>query len=371
MYLHQTNNMKKHIIPATAALLLALSLSSCGEEKKETPATATAEPEIETFELKKEKLSSELRMPAELTGFKQVDLYAKVSSFVKDLKVDIGSKVKQGQLLIVLEAPEISSQLAAAQSRLHSQEAVYMASNSTYNRILETSKVEGTISKNDLDQATARKNSDFAQLQAARAAYKEVQVIQSYLEIRAPFDGIVTARNINTGAYVGPAGKGSELPLLVVQDQKKLRLGISVPEMYSGYLNDGDELSFTVRSMPSETFKAKIARMSGALDLKFRSERVELDVINTTNKLLPGMVAEVILPLNAKDSTFVVPKSAVVNAAEGVYVIKSDNNKAKRVGVKKGREVDDNIEVFSDSLKANDILVKTGSEELRNGTPLK
>jgi RND family efflux transporter MFP subunit len=246
-----------------------------------------------------------------------------------------------------------------------------MASNSTYNRILETSKVEGTISKNDLDQATARKNSDFAQLQAARAAYKEVQVIQSYLEIRAPFDGIVTARNINTGAYVGPAGKGSELPLLVVQDQKKLRLGISVPEMYSGYLNDGDELSFTVRSMPSETFKAKIARMSGALDLKFRSERVELDVINTTNKLLPGMVAEVILPLNAKDSTFVVPKSAVVNAAEGVYVIKSDNNKAKRVGVKKGREVDDNIEVFSDSLKANDILVKTGSEELRNGTPLK
>jgi lipoprotein-anchoring transpeptidase ErfK/SrfK len=83
------------------------------------------------------------------------------------------------------------------------------------------------------------------------------------------------------------------------------------------------------------------------------------------------MVAEVILPLNAKDSTFVVPKSAVVNAAEGVYVIKSDNNKAKRVGVKKGREVEDNIEVFSDSLKASDILVKTGSEELRNGTPLK
>ncbi len=364
MFQHQrTNNMKKFIIPAVALLLV-----SCGEEKKPTP--PPADPDIETFNLEKEKLSGEIRLPAELQGFRQTDLYAKVSSFVKELKVDIGSQVKAGQLLIVLEAPEISSQLAAAESRLHAAEAVYTATNATYNR-METSKVEGTISKNDLDVALSRKNSDYSQLQAAKAAYKEVQVNLGYLQIRAPFDGVVSARNINVGAYVGPAGKGSELPLLVIQDQQKLRLAVSVPEMYTGYMSQGDEISFSVGSIPNEVFKAKIQRMSGALDLKLRSERVEMDVINTGKKLLPGMVAEVILPLNAKDSTYVVPKTAVVSSAEGAYVIAVQDNKTHRTGIKKGREHGDKIEIYSDSLSVNQPLIKAASEELRNGTPVK
>lgn len=346
-----------------------LSLLSCGK-KEEAPAPE-AEPVIETIELHKEKLSSEIRLPAELQGFRQTDLYAKVSSFVKELKVDIGSEVKAGQLLIVLEAPEISSQLAAAESRLHSQEAVYTASNATYNRILETSKVEGTISKNDLDLANARKSSDYAQLQAAKAAYKEIQTMQGYLQIRAPFDGVVSARNVNTGAYVGPAGKGSDLPLFTIQDQKKLRLAVSVPEMYTGFLKNGDEISFSVRSLPNQTFKAKIQRMSGALDARLRSERVEMDVINTTKRLLPGMVAEVKLALNSVDSTFVIPKTAVVSSSEKTYVIAVKDNKAKSISVKKGRESGDNIEVYSDSLSLNDKLVKSASEEIRNGTAIK
>ncbi len=360
--------MKKTVL-LSALLASALMLNSCGEEKKEA-APVDAAPEIETFTAGKQKLSSEIRLPAELAGFRQVDLYAKVSSYVKELKVDIGSQVTEGQVLIQLEAPEISSQLAAAQSRLHSLEAVYTGSNANYNRILETSKVEGTISKNDLDQALARKSSDYAQLQAARASVREIQVNQSYLQIRAPFTGIVTARNVNTGAYVGPAGKGSDLPLLTVQDQRKLRLSVSVPEMYTGYLKNGDEIGFTVRSLPSEDFKAKIQRMSGALDLRLRSERVEMDVTNTGGKLLPGMVAEVLLPLNAKDSTFVVPKPAVINTSEGTFVIRVKDNKTQRLAVKKGRETEAGIEIFGD-LSENETLVKTASEELKDGTPIK
>ncbi|MXN90628.1 efflux RND transporter periplasmic adaptor subunit [Flavobacterium sp. Sd200] len=358
--------MKNYIIPSIIALSL---LSSCG--KKEEAPKPEAEPVIETIDLHKEKLSSEIRLPAELQGFRQTDIYAKVSSFVKELKVDIGTQVKVGQLLIVLEAPEISSQLAAAESRLRSQEAVYTASNATYNRILETSKVEGTISKNDLDIALSRKSSDYAQLQAAKAAYKEIQTMLGYLQIRAPFDGVVSARNVNTGAYVGPAGKGSDLPLFTIQDQKKLRLAVSVPEMYTGYLKNGDEISFSVRSLPNQTFKAKITRMSGALDLRLRSERVEMDVNNTTSRLLPGMVAEVNLALHSVDSTFVVPKTAVVNTSEKSYVITVKDNKAKSVGIKKGRESGDNLEIFSDSLSVNDKLVKAASEELRDGTAIK
>jgi membrane fusion protein (multidrug efflux system) len=361
--------MNTKIIKYSPLFFTALFLLNSCNSKKEETVTAEIEPKTETFLLAKEKLTTELRLPAELTGFQQVDLYAKVSSFVKTLKVDIGSKVTKGQLLIVLEAPEISSQLAAAESRLKSMEAIYTTSKSTYNRLYETSKVEGTISKNDLEMASGKKNSDYAQYQAAIAAYKEVKIMRGYLEIRAPFDGVVAARNVNLGTFVGPAGKGSDLPLLTIQQQNKLRLAVSVPELYTGYLHNGDEMSFSVKSLP-QTFKATITRMSGALDLKLRSERVEMDVHNTKGNLLPGMVAEVLLPLNAKDSTFVVPKSALVNAAEGMFVIKVVNHKATRIDVKKGREIDDKIEIFGD-LNPKDKLVKIASEETKEGDVIK
>jgi len=210
--------------------------------------------------------------------------------------------------------------------------------------------------------ASGKKNSDYAQYQAAVAAHKEVSIMRGYLEIRAPFDGVVASRNVNLGTFVGPS---SSSPLLTIQQQNKLRLAVSIPELYTGYLHNGDEMSFNVKSLP-ETFKATITRMSGALDLKLRSERVEMDVHNTKRNLLPGMVAEVLLPLNAKDSTFVVPKSALVSSAEGLFVIKVLNHKATRVDVKKGREIEDKIEIFGD-LNRKDRLIKIASEEIKEG----
>lgn len=368
IYHHYTIKMKNNSI-RIAVLLSVLFLANCAEKREEVVPVEEA-PAIETFVAQKEKLSTELRIPAELAGFQQVDVYAKVSSFVKELKVDIGSEVKKGQLLMILEAPETSSQLAAAESRLRSQEAVYLTSNSTYKRFLETSKVEGTISKNDLELAEGRKNSDYAQLQAAKASYREVQNIIGYLQIRAPFDGVIAARNVNLGAYVGPAGKGSDLPLVTIQQQDKLRLSVYVPEAYTGYLSNGDELGFSVKSLLGQDFKAKIARKSGALDSRLRSERIEMDVINTTKKLLPGMVAEVLLPLKAKDSTFVVPKSAVVSSSEGIFVLKVENHKTLRTKVQKGREFEDRVEVFGD-IQPNTVLVKIASEEIKDGTEVK
>ena len=191
--------------------------------------------------------------------------------------------------------------------------------------------------------------------------------MQNYLQIRAPFNGKVTARNVNTGAYVG---QGAQVPLLTIQDQKKLRLSVSVPEAYTGYLKVGEVITFNVVSLRGETFQAKISRMSGALDLKLRSERVELDVINSDGKLLPGMVAEVLLPLNSKKETFVVPKSAVVNSAEGIFLIKVVHKKAQHIKVSLGLEVGEQIEVFSDSLQQNDILLSKANEEIKDGSDI-
>jgi membrane fusion protein (multidrug efflux system) len=339
-------------------------------EQKTGAQQAVAEvPTTEVFSLQKGHLSSSLQIPGELIAYQQVDLYAKENSFVKKLYVDVGSEVTEGQLLVNMEAPELSSQLAGALSNIKSREAVYMASKANYDHLLETSKTPGTISLNDLEQATARKNSDFAQLEAAKAAYKQIAETQNYLQIRAPFSGIITARSANPGAYVGPSGKGSEEPLFTLQEQKRLRLVISVPESYTGYLSHKNEVSFTVKALPNQQFKARIKRMAGAIDSRLRSERIEMDVVNNDKKLLPGMVAEVHLPLPANDSTFIVPKSAVVNSTQSVFVIRVINNKAEWVDVKTGREDNGIIEIYG-NLNPGDLLLRTATDEIRNGSAL-
>ena len=309
-------------------------------------------------------------MPGELIPFQQVDLYAKVNGFVKKLYADVGSEVKAGQLLAVMEAPELGSQLAGAESRLQAQQAIYTASKANYDRLFETSKTPGTISPNDIDQANARKNADSAQWQSAKSAYKEIAETQNYLEIRAPFSGVISTRNVNTGAIAGPAGKGSELPLFVLQDQKKLRLAVLIPESATAYVNNKTIVTFTVKGLPNETFSATLKRAAGSLDTKLRAERIEMDIINNDKKLLPGMIAEVSIPTSAQDSGFIVPKTAMINSTERIFVIKVSNGHAQWIDVKNGREAGGKVEIYG-PLNVGDTLLMVASEERRNGSAIK
>jgi membrane fusion protein (multidrug efflux system) len=351
-----------------AALVSGCSTGETRTEKKPEQSVVEAQP-VEVFAVTRGRLSSSLQIPGELMAFQQVDLYAKENSFVKKLYVDVGSEVTTGQLLVTMEAPELGSQLAGALSNVKSREALYAASKANYDRLLATSETPGTVSPNDLEQAAARKNADLAQLEAAKAAYKQVAETQNYLQIRAPFNGVITLKNVNPGAYVGPSGKGSEVPLFTLQEQKKLRLVVSVPEAYTSYLSHKNEVSFTVRALPDQQFKAQIKRLAGALDARLHAQRIEMDVMNNDKKLLPGMVAEVNLPLPANDSSFIVPKSAVVNSTESVFVIRVLNNKAEWVHVKTGREANGSIEIYGD-LKPGDLLLISATDEVRNGSQL-
>jgi membrane fusion protein, multidrug efflux system len=354
-------------------IIIVLNLTGCSSSvskanEEQTLNKDASSPEV--FTLQKGKLSSSIKIPGELIAFQQVDLYAKVNSFVKKLFVDVGSQVLKGQLLATMEAPEMGSQLAGAESRLKSQEAIYLASKASYDRLYETSQTPGTVSQNELEQAVAKKNSDLAQWESAKSAYKEIAEIRNYLEIRAPFNGVISARNVNPGAYVGPSGKGSELPLFTLQEQKKLRLVISVPEASTGFMNTKSVVSFNVKSLPHEKFSARVMRLAGALDNHLRSERVEMDVFNNDKRLLPGMVAEVEIPMPGIDSTFLVPKSAVVNSTERLFVIQLLEKKAKWIDIQKGREEGGFVEIYGD-LKPGDVLIKNASDEIRNGSAIK
>jgi RND family efflux transporter MFP subunit len=266
-----------------------------------------------------------------------------------------------------MEAPEIVSQLASARSRVEALTATYKASKANYERLLETSKTPGTISQNDLDQALGKSNSDFNQLQAAQSVEKEISVMQSYLEIRAPFEGIISARNVSLGAYVGPSGKGSEFPMFVLNEQKKLRLVVYIPEAYTSYLHQDDEVHFSVKAFPNDKFTGKVRRLAGALDKRLRAQRIEMDVINENKKLLPGMIAEVEFSLETNPNTFVIPSSALVNSTERIFVIRISEKKAEWVDVKKGMEINGQVEVFG-PLKLGEQIVTTASEEIRDGT---
>lgn len=350
------------------ALAAAIWLAGCGvsQSKPENTKVETATA-VTAFPLGKEIFSASLRTPGELQAFQQVDLYAKVNSFVRRLNVDVGSAVQAGQVLATMEAPELGSALAGAESRLRSQEAVYLASKANYDRLYQTSLTPGTVSQNDLDMAFAKQQSDFAQQQSAQAAYREISDQRNYLEIRAPFSGVISARNVSVGAYVGPSGKGSELPLFTLQEQKKLRLVVAVPEAYAPYLKEKSDVKFVVKSLGNKEFNAVINRLAGALDTRLRAQRVEMDVTNADKLLLPGMITEVHIPLSTADSVFVVPSTAVVNSTEKVFVIRVNGQKSEWVDVRKGREANGKTEIFGE-LRDGDMLVEKANDEIRNGS---
>ncbi|WP_026970018.1 efflux RND transporter periplasmic adaptor subunit [Algoriphagus terrigena] len=351
--------------------ILLMTAVGCDSNPEGAKATeAVAEKEHEAFVLNLDTLSSTFRIPGELIAYQQVDLYAKVSSFVERLTVDVGSEVKKGQILATLEAPEISSQLAGAESRLKSFEAIYLASKARYDRLKRTSETPGTVSENDLEMAFANQQSDLANWESAKAAFREITDTKAYLEIRAPFSGVITARNVSPGAYVGPSGRGSEFPLFTLQELDKLRLVVNVPELYAANLMKDNSVSFTVQSIPGRDFTAQVSRLAGALDDRLRSERIEMDVPNPKSELLPGMVAEVTLPIQSSGASFIVPSSSILSSTTGNFVIRKKDGKAEWIAINNGRRDLTSAEVFGELTKGDTLLVFP-NEEIRHGQAVK
>jgi RND family efflux transporter MFP subunit len=280
--------------------------------------------------------------------------------------VDVGSSVTSGQLLAELEAPELDAQLKEAQSALHTKEAVYQGSKLTYDRLLRTSKIPGTISPNDLDNAYAKMSADSSDLMAARSRFDQAQAERQYLQVRAPFSGIISSRNVYPGAYVGPAGKGSDVPMLTLQEQTKLRLVIAVPEAAVKGLKLTDSIQFTVKPIPGRSFYARVSRMAGSMNTTLRTEQVEMDVNNSDKQLLPGMYAQVSINNSSPYPSFVIPNSAVTSNSQQVFVIGIKNRQAQWIPVQKGRSTTDSVEIYG-QLMNGDTLAIRATEELRNG----
>ncbi|MBI3665373.1 MAG: efflux RND transporter periplasmic adaptor subunit [Acidobacteria bacterium] len=347
-------------------------------------AQGVAPPAVDVVEVVSKRPERTIRLPGEFMPYLSVAVYPKVTGFLETVMVDRGSIVKKDQILARLVAPELKAQLAEAQSKRQAveaqrveAEAKLLAEQSTYERLKAAAATPGVVAGNDLvlaekavEAARARVRSVESSTKAAQDAAQAIEEIERYLEVTAPFDGVITERKVHPGALVGPAGgPGAAMPMFHLEQISRLRLVVAVPEVDLAGIATGARVSFTAPAYPAETFYGTIARPARSVDVKTRSMPVELDVQNADGRLAPGMFPEVAWPVRRSRPSLYVPPSAVVVTTERTFLIRVSQGKAEWVNVARGAPAGDLIEVFG-ALAAGDRIVRRGSDELRAGTPV-
>jgi RND family efflux transporter MFP subunit len=347
----------------TVLVAIIVAFAGCDHSQDVQPTAAAAAepttpttPTVEVVQVQAEKLDTTARLAGELTPYETVALYPRVNGFVEDIPVDRGSVVRRGQLLARLSAPELASQRAEAESKLS-------AVQSTFERTKAASDTPGAIAKHDLEVGEAAVKADEARVQS-------LKTLESYLMVRAPFDGVITERNVHPGALVGPPAAANAMPMLRMESVGHLRLTVPVPETDVGAIADGAKAEFVVRTWPGQRFSGVIRRIAHTIDTKTRTMPVELDVDNSNNKLSAGMFAEVIWPIRRETPSLFVPPSAIVQTTEKTYVDRVRDGAVEQVAVQRGTALKDRVEVFG-QLQAGDIIFRRGSEEMKDGAKVK
>jgi membrane fusion protein, multidrug efflux system len=368
------NQIAKHITPFTWMILAMLFSCNSSENSGEA---VQEEKLYETITLQQEDLKGSISLPGELKSFESVAIYPKITGYVQSIKVDRGSKVKKGDVIVQIEAPEVMAELSAAKAKVLQAEGFAQSATSKlsttkdqFERIQKTAQTPGTVSasdllriENQLQEEEANAASAQSALEAAKYQLQAAQQMANYLTIRAPFDGIVTERNVHTGTFV--SAQSGDKPMFRMEMNDVLRLEIPVPESYSGLDFGSDSLSFTLNTQSGKSFKAKVSRQSGSLQNASRTEIIEADVPNKDGSLKAGSFAQVKVNYK-KEGSMMIPNAALITSMEDRFVVKVVNGEAQRVSVRKGISKDGQTEIFGD-LQAGDIILKSPSETIQTG----
>ena len=367
------------------ALCAGLAGAACHRGGPPSPPASSAPPAIEVVTVVQRPLDATAAMPGELEPYETVALYPRVTGFVKSVRVDRGSRVKSGELLAQIEAPELDAQRAEAESKVHAAEAQLGAVRAkadadagTYDKLKAASATPGVVAGNDVLVAQKAVEVDRSQVtaaergvDAARQSLKAVTQIEAYLRMTAPFDGVVTERNVHPGALVGPGtGGAAAAPLFRVVQDDKLRLVVPVPERYLSGITVGTAMSFTASAYPGQKFSGRVARLAHAIDPRTRTMPVELDVVNADRRLAPGTYCQVEWPLRRSGDSLFVPSASVASTTDRMFVVRVRNNRAEWVDVKTGVTAGPLVEVVGD-LHAGDQVAARGTDEWRQGTEVR
>jgi membrane fusion protein (multidrug efflux system) len=367
-----------------AVFVFSFVLAGCDNPsvRNGNPSPAAGYPQqVTVVAVESEKLNTTLSLPAQISSYEVVDIYPKVTGFLETIRVDRGSRVHAGELIIRLSAPELLAQRAqaeatvqGAEAQLSSAQAKLVSDHSTYLHLAAAAQTPGVVAANDLQVAEQTAAADKAQVeaasknvQAAHDALRAVIQLESYLEIRAPFDGVVTLRNLHPGAFVGPAsGQAGAQPIVQIENIGRLRVVVPVPEAYVGGVREGQQATFSVPAYPGRTFQAPIARISHDINKDTRTMQVELDFHNSDAQVTPGTFASVEWPIQRTYPTMFVPASAISTDLQRTFVIRVRQGKAEWVDVNSGVTVNGKTEVFGD-LKPGDLVVRNATDSIRTG----
>jgi RND family efflux transporter MFP subunit len=378
---------RRCVLPCLCVACLAGVVSGCRKEEGKSESAAAVVPRAAVATVKRGPVAKNLTVAGEFIPFQEVELHAKVAGFIRRINVDIGDKVRAGQVLATLEVPELTAQVTGAQAGVrHSQEEILLAKsqvaraeadhNSLHmaaERLKQAAAARpGMIAQQELDDAEAKDAASEAQVAVAKstvaAQQQQMDVAKAeqlhyssladYSRITAPFDGIVTWRYADTGALIqaGTSNAGS-MPVVKVAEVKILRLRIPVPESLAGYVRDGDAADVRVQAT-GDHFTGKVVRTTGALDRETRSLQVEVDVPNAKSSLTPGMYADVTLGIAGSPHALTVPVDAVDRETSGASVlVVNGSGMVERRAVRVGLETPETVQILDGVREGEHVVV--------------
>jgi RND family efflux transporter MFP subunit len=327
---------------------------------------AAAVPAVEVFHPKGGAPDVKLMLPGNTQPLNDTAIYARTNGYLKRWYFDIGAHVKRGDLLAEIETPEIDEQLRQARADLTNAEATLKLASLTADR-KESLLKTGFAPVQDRDNAVGALDVAKAMVQARQAAVSQLQQMQSFERVEAPFDGIVTARAVDVGALIAPGGASSARELFHLVAIDWLRIYVSVPENYSPAMHVGAVATVTLDEFPGEKFEGNLVRTSNAIDQASRTLLVEIDVSNKDGKLLPGSYVHVLFSIPTSGKAVTIPANALLFRKEGLQVGVVRDNKVELVPVKIGHDFGDSVEVVS-GIQATDQVVANPADSLVGGT---
>ncbi len=306
-----------------------------------------------------------LNLPGRLEANLRAPIYARVSGYVKEWKVDIGDAVKAGQTLAEIEATDLDQQLLQARADLTSAEASAKLSEVTLGRG-RTLLASNAVSQQDVDQRAADLANKQAAVHSGEANVERLEVLAGYKTVAAPFDGIVTQRNTDVGALIS-AGSSAGLAMFVVSDVHKLRVSINVPENYAPEIRIGDKATVTAPAYPRRAFPAVVEASARAVDVGSGTTHMQLMVDNADGALMPGGYANVHVDLVGGAGSFRIPVSALIFDQGGLRVATVDaNDRVVLKTVTIARDLGSEIEIGS-GLQADDRVIATPPDGITEG----
>jgi RND family efflux transporter MFP subunit len=362
---------KSWLVLVIVASVVALLVSGIWSRVK-AGATLRAEtaqaalPAVSVVSPKQTAPADEIILPGNVQPFITSPIYSRTNGYLKTWYFDIGAHVKKGQLLAVIETPEVDQQLQQARSNLLTAQANLELASVTKTRYQGLLK-SNAVSQQDVDNAVGTYNANKSIVEADKAAVEQYSALASFEKIYAPFDGVITARNTDIGDLINSgSGTGVKTDLFHIAQPGKLRVYVNVPEEYSQGIKTGMTADLTLAEFPGRKFQGRLVRTAEAINVTTRTLLIEIDLNNPSGTLLTGSYAEVHLAIPTQASTFLIPVNTLLFRSEGLRVGVVEEGKVALTAVIPGHDFGNEIEIVS-GLAASDQVIVNPPDSIVSG----